>query len=198
MQDQATALSEEIKDFSVSTGIPAKVFNSEGTEIVSFGNCPECELCRLAGYPRSECVRTHKKAGEDTLRFGGKYIYLCPMGFVHAASPVLSAKSDIVTAVAGPMLIIEKTDYFNEYIREKDKLSAETVSAIKSKLEKIPLYSLDQVTAFSNMLYYLASYSSGKDAVKLLNTDEENKEEKADEEIISLKNRKTDKSDTAI
>ncbi len=195
MQDQANALFEEIKDFSVSTGITAKVFNAEGNEIMSFGSCPECELCRLAGYPRSECVRTHKKAGEDTLRFGGKYIYLCPMGFVHASSPILTAKSDIVTATAGPMLIIDKTDYFNEYIREKDKLPAETVSAIKAKLEKIPLYSLDQVTAFSNMLYYLASYSSGKDAVKLLNNDGENPEEKADEEIINLKNGFTERTE---
>ncbi len=111
MQNQASSIFEEIKDFSVSTGISAKIFNSDGVEIMSVGNCPECELCRLSGCPQSECIKTHKKAGEDTLRFGGKYIYLCPMGFVHASSPVLTEKSEIVTASAGPMLIIDKTDY---------------------------------------------------------------------------------------
>ncbi|MBQ6053584.1 MAG: helix-turn-helix domain-containing protein [Clostridia bacterium] len=195
MQDQANALFDEIKDFSVSTGITAKVFNSDGVEMMSFGSCPECELCRLVGCPRSECDRTHKKAGEDTLRFGGKYIYLCPMGFVYSASPVLTENSEIVTAAAGPILIIGKTDYFNEYIRGKDKLSPETVDAIRSKLDTIHLYSLDQVTAYSNMLYYLASYSSGKDAVKLLNSEKENTEEKHGEEMISFKNGFTERTE---
>ncbi|MBQ2720064.1 MAG: PocR ligand-binding domain-containing protein, partial [Clostridia bacterium] len=110
MLEQVNALYGEMKDFSVSTGISSKIFNADGTELLSCGKCIECEICRLAGGSSVECSKTHAKAGKDTLRFGGKYIYLCPMGFVHASSPVLMEDSDIVTAVAGPILIIDRSD----------------------------------------------------------------------------------------
>ena len=196
MQNQASSIFEEIKDFSVSTGISAKIFNSDGVEIMSVSNCPECELCRLAGCPQSECIKTHKKAGEDTLRFGGKYIYLCPMGFVHASSPVLTEKSEIVTASAGPMLIIDKNDYYNEYIGSKEQLSDDSVAAIKEKLASVNLYSLEKVTAYSNLLYYIASYSIGKDAVKLLNTEkDETGEDNINDSLINLKNGFTERTE---
>jgi AraC-like DNA-binding protein/ligand-binding sensor protein len=160
---------------------------------MSVGNCPECDLCRLAGCPQSDCVKTHKKAGEDTLRFGGKYVYLCPMGFVHASSPILTDNSEIVTASAGPVLIIDKTDYFNEYIRGRENLTEEQLAEINRILESIPMYTLEKVTAYSNMLYYLASYSSGKDPVKLLNSDAG--EEDASTDLINLKNGLIDRTE---
>jgi AraC-like DNA-binding protein/ligand-binding sensor protein len=193
MKDHLNALYEEIKDFSVSTGITIKIFGSDGNEIMSVGNCPECDLCRLAGCPQSDCVKTHKKAGEDTLRFGGKYVYLCPMGFVHASSPILTDNSEIVTASAGPVLIIDKTDYFNEYIRGRENLTEEQLAEINRILESIPMYTLEKVTAYSNMLYYLASYSSGKDPVKLLNSDAG--EEDASTDLINLKNGLIDRTE---
>ena len=189
MQDQVSTLFGEIRDFSVSTGVTTKIYDSDGSEIMSVGQCAECNLCRLAGGPSAECSATHKKAGKDTLRFGGRYIYLCPMGFVHSASPVLTESSDIVTASAGPMLIINKDEYFEEYIEGKKFLSDKTKAEIKEILESIALYSLDKVTAYSNMLYYLASYSSGKDAVKLLNTEHGSSQRlETNENVISLKN----------
>ena len=185
-----------MNDFSVSTQIPSKIVNSEGVELFSFGSCPECEICKLAGKPSAECSKAHAKAGEDTLRFGGKYIYICPMGFVHAASPVLMEDSDIVTAIAGPILIIDRSDYFDEYIQSKKDLSDEKRSEIKKMLADIKVYPLEKVTSYSNMLYYLASYSSGKDAVKLLSTGEKlEQQSEISENIIHLKNGISDRTE---
>ena len=190
MVEQINALYGELEDFSISTGIPAKIVDSEGKELFSCGSCHECEICMLAGKPFAECSRAHAKAGEDTLRFGGKYIYLCPMGFVHAASPVLMEDSAIVTAVAGPILIIDRSDYFDEYIQNKKDLNDEKKAEIKKMLADITVYPLEKVTAYSNMLYYLASYSSGKDAVKLLSTGEKlDQQSEISENIIHLKKR---------
>ncbi len=199
MLEQVNALYGEMKDFSVSTGIPSKIFNADGSELFFCGKCLECEICRLAGGSPVECSKTHAKAGEDTLRFGGKYIYLCPMGFVHASSPVLMEDSDIVTAVAGPILIIDRSDYFEEYIQSKDELSDKTKDEIKRLLSEITVYPLEKVTAYSNMLYYLASYSSGKDAVKLLSTGE-NLEQQSEisDNIIHLKSGIPDRTEYPI
>ncbi len=196
MLEQVNALYGEMNDFSVSTQIPSKIVNSEGVELFSFGSCPECEICKLAGKPSAECSKAHAKAGEDTLRFGGKYIYICPMGFVHAASPVLMEDSDIVTAIAGPILIIDRSDYFDEYIQSKKDLSDEKRSEIKKMLADIKVYPLEKVTSYSNMLYYLASYSSGKDAVKLLSTGEKlEQQSEISENIIHLKNGISDRTE---
>ena len=182
MYEQLDALHGEINDFFISTGIKVKVYSTDGVELLSVGQCSECEICSLAGGSSVECARMHMKAGEDTLRFGGKYIYLCPMGFVHAASPVLVDRSSIVTAVAGPMLIIDRDDYFEEYIGSREGISGSLKEDLKNRLNNVCVYSLDKVTSYSNMLYYLASYSSGKDAVKLLSAsnETESKDEMSD------------------
>ncbi len=184
MLEQLNALHGEINDFTISTGIKIRVFSTEGSELINSGSCSECEICRLAGDPSVECTKTHVKAGEDTLRFGGKYIYLCPMGFVHAASPVLVDGSNIVTAVAGPMLIIDRDEYYEEYIKSLPDIPDLVKNDIRDRLEKINVLSLDKVTAYSNMLYYLASYSSGKDAVKLLSTASESKQDNDHEDNL--------------
>ena len=199
MLEQVSSLYGEMKDFSVSTGISSKIVSSDGSELFSFGPCRECEICKLAGRPTTDCLKSHAKAGEDTLRFGGKYIYICPMGFVHAASPVLMEDSVIVTAIAGPILIIDRSDYFDEYIQNKKELCDEKKAEIKEMLADVVVYPLEKVTAYSNMLYYLASYSSGKDAVKLLSTGEIlEQQSEISENIIHLKNGISDRTEYPI
>ena len=52
-------------------------------------SCKFCQQVRqLVDTEDDYCKRVHLYGGYQSERFGGKYIFFCPMGMVHWASPI--------------------------------------------------------------------------------------------------------------
>lgn len=64
-----------------------------------------CEYCRSCSY-----LRTHLYGCYEAERWGGKYIYYCPMGMIFLAHVVRSAGDTAAGLVTGPILMGERED----------------------------------------------------------------------------------------
>ena len=64
-----------------------------------------CEYCQSFSYQR-----THLYGCYEAERWGGKYIYYCPMGMIFLANVVRSAGDTEAGLVTGPILMGERED----------------------------------------------------------------------------------------
>ena len=76
--------------FSVSTGLGCTVSDTAGHIFYEHGKgCGSCTLCEAAGLPHENCIRAHNYGMTEAERFGGKYIYFCPLGLTCFVSPII-------------------------------------------------------------------------------------------------------------
>ena len=110
------------------------------------------------------CFGAHVYAGEQSERFGGKYIYFCPAGFVFTVCPVVLNGGEPVYLAAGPISPVCSDDFDAEELISAMKLRltlSETLEAVKS----VPVISADLITHISNLLYACSSYLSENNAI---------------------------------
>ena len=74
--------------FATSTGLGTVVSLADGEPLAAFGayNCESCRICRLAGKQRALCIQSHIYGMNEAERFGGKYVYFCPLGLTYVGS----------------------------------------------------------------------------------------------------------------
>ena len=151
---------EVVEDFAVSTGIGCRYYDEEGQELFF---CPEERICaalHIALGREFPCQRLHATAPEAALRFGGRYIYFCPLGMSFFASPVMRGGTVAGGLVAGPVRIQDIEDQLSGLEFELDELGAETAAAVRSQAEKVPFRTSAQLQALSRQLFAGAVYLS--------------------------------------
>ena len=87
--------------FCASTGLGCTVSDTEGRLLFEHGyGCHSCGLCRAAGLPDENCIRAHNYGMMEAERFGGKYIYFCPLGLTCFVSPIFPGITDVKAIIA--------------------------------------------------------------------------------------------------
>ena len=87
--------------------------------------------------PGQTCRQAHLYGGYQAERFGGSYIYFCPINMLHWASPLKEEGMMTGALIAGPALIIDPDELIDEL---NQKFDAESVrkANLKNRLEDIP------------------------------------------------------------
>ena len=99
------------------------------------------------------CFGVHLYAGEQSERFGGKYIYFCPAGFAFIACPVdLNLGEDIKYLSAGPISPVNYTDFDVEELIYALELNI-TADEITEIVKNIPVIPSDLITHIADLLY---------------------------------------------
>lgn len=87
-------LSELAKHCAATFGISTDIntFVTDINEPNGESGCEKgfCSKLQSVIDTKFDCLNCHLSAARQAERFGGKYIYFCPAGFVHFASPVIS------------------------------------------------------------------------------------------------------------
>lgn len=147
----------------------------ESGNVIFLENEDLCSHCAVKKFPNitninqkiGGCKKIHCHAGEQSVIFGGKYIYCCPMGFVFVACAVSSAAKDGVRyIVAGPVSPVERSDFdIGEMVRscgidengnrdrDKDRDVSDSLSEL---IEKIPFLNPEQITSLAVLLQFCA------------------------------------------
>lgn len=142
--------------FFGATGLGCVVSDREGSLLAQYGySCGECRICRLAGRPQSQCVSAQNYSMAEAERFGGKYIYYCPMGLTCFVSPILGEVSSSARITAGPLLMVEREDYMD---CEVTGFPPEQRQAIAAELERIPVVDTARVTNLSTLLFMAVGF----------------------------------------
>ncbi|GHU37352.1 hypothetical protein FACS1894105_09330 [Clostridia bacterium] len=152
-----------MESFATSTGCGIMNFTYDSDQIEAYG--PSCR-CRCiinstshkvqnAGLSASAyCLGATRYAGEQSRRFGRKYIYFCPAGFFFVVCP-----SDVFSFAAGPLL---SADYDVEEAVSTLQIAAEKIPLVKDFIDSIPRIEPYAVSHIANILWLVASYASSE------------------------------------
>lgn len=153
-------LSIECADaFSLSTGLGCTVSDLDGNVYHASGrSCGNCLICSLVNRDTSNCVQAQAYGMTSAERFGGKYIYFCPMGLTCFVSPILGQTGSSAKITVGPFLMVEREDYVFYELEEVLKLAPEEIERLKPHVDSIPFVPPDRVNALSSLLFMSVSF----------------------------------------
>lgn len=145
--------------YSGSTGLGCTVSDVRGLVLHSTaGGCANCALCGMAGRDRSGCIQAHAYGMTEAERFGGKYIYFCPMGLTCFVSPILGSAGSAAKITVGPLLMVELEDYIAFELEQSRALPQLEIDRLLPVLRDIPYIPASKVNALSNMLFMAVGF----------------------------------------
>jgi len=160
-----TATATEAADFFASTsGISCTLKDANGLSVYVTGPdvspCAACgELCKHLGCSFN-CAGLHPFAARQSERFGGRYIYFCPIGMAFFASPIHSAGVYSGAFVGGPVLIMDPEDILAGDIFTEIGLSDEQTLRAIEMLSSVPKTTPKRLDSLSGQLFANAVYVS--------------------------------------
>ena len=142
--------------FHGATGVGCLVSGSDHSLYAHFGhNCSDCRVCEAAGRDRAECILAQNFALGEAERFGGKYIFYCPMGLTCFISPISGEIRSSAMITAGPFLMVDKQDYLDCELSSFDEAQQQT---ILTALEPIPVIPASRVNQLSTLLFMAVGF----------------------------------------
>lgn len=157
---------KSIHIYSKSTGIESFIINAEGECLYESSNnnglCKFCRKLQSLNSAKSSCTSVHLYGSYQAERFGGKYIFFCPIGFVHWASPITVNKSIQGAMVGGPVLMVDPDDFLLDDLIRKNGINDEQLMDLKRFINGVPVVQPETVNSLSELLYIVASGFSSK------------------------------------
>ena len=145
--------------FACSCGVGCVVSDATGKIRYEHGyGCGSCEVCRAAGRGPEVCVQAHTYGMTEAARFGGKYVYFCPMGLTCFVSPILGDEEIRARLTVGPFLMVEPQDYISCDLEDRMHFDGARLEAIVSALKYIPVIPTEKVAELSNLLFMAVGF----------------------------------------
>ena len=125
--------------FSAAFGVGCLVTDAQGRAYYEQGyGCASCQLCHAAGRRPEECVQSQLYSMTESTRFGGKYIYFCPMGLTCFVSPILENEEATAKLTVGPFLMVDRQDYIACDLEGQMGLCGQPLQNVTALLDNIP------------------------------------------------------------
>lgn len=158
------AATEAANFFTGTSGISCTLTDSDGLTVYESSPdstpCAACKtLCEHLGCSFN-CAGLHPFAARQSERFGGRYIYFCPIGMAFFASPIHSAGVYSGAFVGGPALIIDPEDVLAGDVFTDMALSEEQTILALEALSSVPTTTPQRLDALSGQLFANAVYVS--------------------------------------
>lgn len=140
--------------FSVSTELGCVVSGIDGCILFEEGQgFTRCPLSRHIGCSQEDCTASHIYGMQEAERFGGKYIYFCPLGLTCFVSPIIGDEGTAAKITAGPFIMVEQQDFIDCELKENLHLSGDVLENSIQALKQIPFISPTKATELSNLLF---------------------------------------------
>ena len=154
-----------VYNFSKATNVGCSYLDIPNEEIMRHPTmedvrCTLCEKMRTLTKCDHNCVNVKLYGSYQAERFGGKYIFFCPLGLVNFASPVVIGGVMRASLLGGPVLMMEPDDYLKEDIFEKFHIAPEHYDEIREIIKDFPVVSPERVSALSELLFAAAAHIS--------------------------------------
>lgn len=154
---------EAVLHYSKSTGANCVIIDTGGEVLYDTSATNACEFCKKVQTllkDNSFCQSYRIYGAQQSIRFGGKYIYLCPMGLVNWASPITVEGIMVGAFISGAYLMMEPSELLIEEISKKFSINKEKLEALSSNLDTMPLIEPSMVNSLSELLFIISCYTS--------------------------------------
>ncbi|MHB1453218.1 MAG: helix-turn-helix domain-containing protein [Saccharofermentanales bacterium] len=154
-----------------ATGVTCRVVNSAG-ETIHISNETEADIsvCNLASkhfYCGTEdcggneklaniCLNSHLYGCYQSERFGGKYVYFCPLGLTTWTSPIIWEGTVEGAFLAGPVNMVEPDELLMDDFLIRYGVSSMALKDIEAAIKDGPVVTPAKVNFFSELLYYMS------------------------------------------
>ena len=148
------------KTFSDVSDLGCVVSDTDGNELFHCNyTCENCSLCTCFNVEKMERNQVHSFGMKEAERFGGKYLYNCPIGLSFFCSPIISYNGSVAKITAGPFLMIEPDEFIHyemknnsHFIQKSDYENAVTC------LMELPYISPAKANSLSSLLFMIVGY----------------------------------------
>lgn len=157
-------VTKAVEHYSRSTGIKCSIIDTYGKTLYTVDCSPNsCDFCSKARHALNAdedyCAKVHLYGSYQAERFGGKYIFFCPLGLVHWASPITAEGMMRAAVLCGPVLMVEPEEFLIEDII-RDKIKECNLEELKREILNVPVIPPDRVTSLSELLFMVTCHIS--------------------------------------
>ena len=158
---------DTLDDFSAISEVGLTVIDTAGETLFS---TPAYERC--AGALRyvdrlldigEQCRESMIYGSYQSERFGGRYIFYCPRGFVYFVSPIIRGGRHDLSAIGGPLLMTDHDDYIEFDIAKK--VGRFNWKELRRAVSCVPVKDARLITALSEQLFVNALHLSDSDYI---------------------------------
>ena len=150
-----------VQTYSRSGGAGCIVMDEYGETIFEDRPGGRCGLCRIMQDKGKKCVNAHLYGNYQAERFGGRYIFFCPIGLVHWISPLVCGSTVRGALLGGPVLMMEPDELLIEEIAVNGGFDENELGLIEELVKELPIVSPDRVNDLSELLYMVSLYITG-------------------------------------
>lgn len=123
-----------------------------------------CTLCEAAGLPHENCIRAHNYGMTEAERFGGKYIYFCPLGLTCFVSPIIGEVKSTAKITVGPFMMVDFQDFIDCELTDNLPLTQEARTELIRLLKEVPQMPPTKVQELSVLLFMAVGFMNNVSA----------------------------------
>lgn len=159
IQFDTDAAREMVDAFVCSTGVGCVLTDAEGAELYRYE--PERAVCARCRSLMGDqiCGKIHLYGARQSERFGGRYIYFCPMGMGCFISPIVLGGKVVGALAGGPVMVMEPEDQIAGTPVLQNLTDTGEVLAL---LQKFPRRQPGDLSRLSALLLSAALYIGGE------------------------------------
>ena len=150
--------------YSKSVGVDCTIIDSKGNPLyVSSSRDQTNRFCsRIQGILKDSvnCSNVHLYGSYQAERFGGKYVFFCPAGMVHWASPISVDGVMRGALLAGPVQMVEPEQFLIDDFINKSQVDGNDLTELKQAAQEVPVIKPDIVESMSELLLTVAEHIS--------------------------------------
>lgn len=155
---------KSVEIYCECTGMQVVVIDTNGKELFTYSPdgsvCAACKTITCKNSKNSICTNSHLYGSYQAERFGGKYVFFCPLGLVHWAAPVMQHGIMKCSLIGGPAQMVDPDEFMIEDIIKNNFINAD-IENLKQITRKVPVINPQKVDKLSEMLFIVASHAAG-------------------------------------
>jgi ligand-binding sensor protein/AraC-like DNA-binding protein len=143
-------------EISVATNVAMITVDYSGAPLTAHSRCSAfCRKVRRDSEFSFLCEKCDSRGGVEAARLKRPFIYLCHMGLVDFAIPVISGGIYMGAVMAGQIILSDGKGNLERIVSvsNEKRLSAELIK----DYERLPQMTYDRILALSNMIFYLVN-----------------------------------------
>jgi len=161
MSELDTAL---LHTYEKAVGINCFVTNLEAPDEIpgsGYAFCNECYSKQKAEFGRAKCENLMEYAAYQSVRWGGKYEFLCPAGAAFISTSGMRNGMLRYGFFAGPFIMVSHSDFL---ANEISGLFSHGAGFIKDTAKQLPFIEPQRVSSLADMLLMVVVYSEHRDS----------------------------------
>jgi len=143
-------------EIATATNVAMITVDYSGTPVTSHSSCSVfCKKVRENSSLESICEKCDSRGGVEAARLKKPYIYLCHMGLVDFAIPIIINDIYMGAVMAGQIAVKDKNN-LERIVAERNEVMTEQFG-LQGDYIKLPKMNYDKIYALSNIISYLVN-----------------------------------------